>query len=105
MSVSHVQPIGAGSDNLNNPYTQSSWQGSEEKHNQTCKDVNEIGIQCMIPHGDAILLSFTDPAPAKIFDKKGIAPRGIMQSETLIFNENDASIRAPNVVCSLEASQ
>jgi hypothetical protein len=48
--------------------------------------------------GDAILPSSIDTDAAKIFDKKDIAPRGIMQSETVIFNENDASIKAPDVI-------
>ncbi len=52
----------------------------------------------MLSLGDAILPSLADKDAAKIFDRKGIAPRGIMQPETIIFNENDASIKAPNVV-------
>jgi len=33
----------------------------------------------------------TAAAAAKVFGRKGIATRGIMQPEIIIFNENDAS--------------
>jgi hypothetical protein len=55
----------------------------------------------MLSLGNAILPSLADTDAAKIFDKKGIAPGGIMQSETIIFNENDAFIKTPNVVLPL----
>lgn len=98
MPMLPVQPIGAGSSNSDNPYSQSARQDSKEEHNHAHQDANEIGIQCMLSFGDAILPSLADTDAAKIFDKKDIAPRGIMQPETIIFNENDASIKAPNVI-------
>ena len=52
----------------------------------------------MTLHGDDILPSLTDTPASQVFDKKDMATRGIMQPAPIIFNENDASIKAANAV-------